>query len=70
MVCPITSAGNGYPLHHQVRVVGADGDVNGFVEVEQLKALDLEARDAQVVGCLRPQEMDAVTALVLSCVID
>lgn len=46
VVCPITSADNHYPLH--VPLPGGLA-INGFVCVEQLKALDLEARRAELV---------------------
>ena len=49
MVVPITSKATGYPLHIDVGLVpGEEGaaPIRGFAEAEQLKALDLIARDA------------------------
>ena len=47
VVCPITSVVNGHPLHVEI----ADGNiVHGCVCLEQLRALDLEARGARHLG--------------------
>lgn len=58
MICPITSTDNGYPLHIELgewRISAQDVDVDtihGFIQVEQLKALDLNAMRALYVGRL------------------
>ena len=58
MICPITSTDSGYPLHIELgewRISAQDVDVDtihGFIQVEQLKALDLNARQALYVGRL------------------
>ncbi|MCH9275344.1 type II toxin-antitoxin system PemK/MazF family toxin [Bifidobacterium amazonense] len=67
-VCPITSTDNHYPLHMAVHPV-SPLDIEGFVEVEQLKSLDLEARNAELVGYLQQEEMDAVVELAMACLI-
>ena len=71
MICPITSTDNGYPLHVDLgeqRVYAQDSDadaVHGFVQVEQLKALDLNARRALYVGRLDTATAKHVTELAL-----
>ena len=73
MICPITSTDNGYPLHVDLgeqRVYAQDSDadaVHGFVQVEQLKALDLNARRALYVGRLDTATAKHVTELTLAC---
>lgn len=73
MICPITSTDNGYPLHvdlgeQQVLVQDSDADViHGFIQVEQLKALDLNARRALYVGRLDAVTAKHVTELALAC---
>lgn len=73
MICPITSTDNGYPLHVDLgeqRVYAQDSDVDavhGFVQVEQLKALDLNARQALYVGRLDTATAKHVTELALAC---
>lgn len=67
--CPITSTDDGYPLHMPIHPITTGEEVTGHVEVEQLKALDLKARDARIVGYLPGDEMDRVIELVMSCLI-
>lgn len=47
----------------------AGGCVDGYVQVEQIRALDLTARNAVRVGCLRDADMDQITSLLLGCFI-
>lgn len=49
LVCPITTANNGFPLH--LRLPEID-DRYGWVALEQVRAYDLESRRAQVVAHL------------------
>lgn len=44
MVCPITSTDNRFPTH--VPLEGACQNTSGFVVCEQVKSLDMEARNA------------------------
>ncbi|KFI49566.1 type II toxin-antitoxin system PemK/MazF family toxin [Bifidobacterium biavatii] len=67
-VCPITSTDNRYPLHVAVHPVSTF-DIEGFAEVEQLKSLDLTARNAELVGYLPQDETDAVVELAMACLI-
>ena len=69
---PITSADSGYPLHLDVGEVPAeDGGkgVHGFAEVEQLKSLDLDARNAKLVGHIDSRGMDKIIEVLLGCII-
>lgn len=72
MIIPITSADTGYPLHVGVGAVPSEGTnppVTGFAEVEQLKSLDLRARNAVRVGTIGPEGMDKILSLVLGCLV-
>ena len=72
MVIPITSADTGYPLHKSVGAVPIEGPgrpIVGFAEVEQLKSLDLGARNAVRVGTIGPEGMDEILSLVLGCLL-
>ena len=72
MVVPITSKATGYPLHIDVGLVpGEEGaaPIRGFAEAEQLKALDLIARDAVLVGRIDESGMARILGPVLGCLI-
>lgn len=62
VVVPVTSTDNGYPLH--VRISSTGGEVTGFACVEQLRAIDLEARRARKVAELPREDMSEVLNLV------
>lgn len=69
MVVPITSSSH-YPLHVDVGTIPVEdggSDIHGWAEVEQLKSLDLEARNAVKVGELEDDVLDHITELVLGC---
>jgi mRNA interferase MazF len=54
LVCPITTADNGFPLHFKL----PDGlTTQGFVAVEQIRAFDLDARATVLVENLDNQEL-------------
>lgn len=72
MTVPVTTADNGYPLHLDVgEVPGENGSpsVRGFAEVEQLKSLDLQSRNAVKVGSIGPAGMDKILSVVMGCLI-
>ena len=72
MTIPITTTDSGYPLHIDVGMVPGEpgGDpVRGFAEVEQLKPLDLDARDAVKVGAIDDAGIDKILGLVLGCLV-
>ncbi|MDR0515100.1 MAG: type II toxin-antitoxin system PemK/MazF family toxin [Coriobacteriaceae bacterium] len=61
LVCPITSASNGFPLHLPL----PDSlETRGFVVTEQLRALDFSARRAQLIERLDDK---ALSAAILEC---
>ena len=62
LVCPITSADNGYPLH--ISIGSTLTGVSGFACVEQIRTLDLAHRDAITVGRVSENVVAAVTHLV------
>lgn len=70
-ICPVTSVDNGYPLHvdigKPVVLDGSETQVSGFAEVEQIKSLDIDARDARYVGRVSPQVSRRITEMALSC---
>lgn len=61
LVCPITTANTGYPLHFQL----PDGlTISGWVVAEQVRAYDLDARDAHFVESIP----DATLKHILQCI--
>lgn len=72
MAVPITSTDSGYPLHEYVGVVPTEGEekgVVGWAQAEQLKALDLESRNAVRVGSIDQSHMAPILSKVLGCLI-
>ena len=66
LICPITTADTRFPLH--IRLPEDLEECHGFVVTEQIRAFDLETRQAKVVAHL-PQEgkfMRNITSLVKS----
>lgn len=59
VVAPITSTDNGYPMHSKIDCE----DVSGFACVEQMKAVDLNARKCKHVGYAEEQQMNALLSL-------
>ena len=71
MVCPITSTDNGYPLHvdlQETTTLLGTSAITGFVQIEQLKSLDLHARHAQYCGTVSDAVRTRLTELILACV--
>lgn len=72
MVVPITSTDSGYPLRLDVGEVPSESggrSLHGWVEVEQLKSLDLASRNAVRVGKIDASGMDKILGLLLGCLI-
>ncbi|MBR3318588.1 MAG: type II toxin-antitoxin system PemK/MazF family toxin [Atopobiaceae bacterium] len=72
MTVPITSSTKPYPLHVDVGIVPSEAGerpIHGFAEAEQFKSLDLDARNAMLVGRIGPKGMDKLVSLVLGCLI-
>jgi len=61
IICPITTTDNGFFLHEPIP---AGHEVYGFVVMEQLRAVDLEARQAEKIDRLNEKEMNPI----LSCI--
>ena len=61
IVCPITTKDNGFFLHEPIP---AGHDIYGFVIMEQLRAVDLQARRAEKIDHLDEKEMKPI----LSCI--
>lgn len=74
MVIPITHTDNGYALHYSIGEVPPENlntgkSIDGFAEIEQLKSLDLNSRNAVVVGRIDQYAMEPILSLVISCLI-
>ena len=72
MVVPVTSTDSGYPLHLSVGVVPSEDagqPIKGYAEIEQLKSLDLEYRNAVKVGTIAADGMDRVLSMVMGCLV-
>jgi mRNA interferase MazF len=64
IVCPLTKTSRGFPLHVPV----PDGPkVSGFIMVEQVKSIDLAARDAKRIGTAPEAVLEEVLALLDAC---
>lgn len=70
-VCPVTSADTGYPLHVDVGAVRLDDGsiMRGFASVEQVKSLDMEARDAVKAGTMPDAVMARLSDLLVACLL-
>lgn len=66
LICPITTADTGFPLH--IELPDELSECRGFVVTEQMRAFDLETRQASVVAHLPQEEkfMRNITSLVKS----
>lgn len=60
VLCPITTTDNGYPFHVYVD----SGEVAGYACVEQMRALDLEARRYRRAGWADADGMNEALSLV------
>lgn len=60
VVCPITSTDNSYPMHVRIE----SEEVNGFVCLEAMHAIDLSARKCRNAGVASEEEMTEVLDLV------
>lgn len=70
MTVPVTSMGD-YPLHVDIGTVQDElgNPVRGFAEAEQLKSLDLESRNAVLVGRLADDKIELILEMVLGCLV-
>ncbi|BDR53800.1 hypothetical protein KIM372_17070 [Bombiscardovia nodaiensis] len=74
IVCPISSTDASFPLH--IKIDGAVSDpagypssITGFAQIEQVKSLDLDARDAEYAGKIAPSKVKRMTELLLACLL-
>lgn len=58
IVAPVTSTSNGYPLHVPID----HPDIHGFACMEQIRAIDLNARRCEHVGQLEQRQLDGLLA--------
>src|SRR5512137_435698 len=61
IVCPLTTTDRGYPFH--VEITG-NPQVEGFVMVEQVKAIDYRARQAKPSGKASDDLIDEVLSIL------
>jgi mRNA interferase MazF len=65
LVCPVTSTRRGYPVHVEI----PEGHrVTGFVMVEQIRSIDVSARDARPIAPAPAQVLDEVLAILDACI--
>lgn len=72
IVAAISHGRGDFELHVPFTPIVADDSgtfVDGYVQVEQIRALDLAARGAARIGRLRDVDMDRITSLLLGCFI-
>lgn len=65
IVAPVSRTDNGFPLHLPLP---EDCLIQGFVCIEQLRAVDLTAREARVVDTLDDETIDEMTRIARLCV--
>jgi mRNA interferase MazF len=65
IVCPLTKTSRGYRLHVPVE---DSPNVTGFIMVEQIKSIDLAARDAKRIGTASEAVLEEVLALLDACI--
>ena len=65
IVCPLTMTDRGYPFH--VEVID-NPRVNGFVMVEQVKAVDYRARQARLIGRASDDLLAEVLSILDACI--
>lgn len=60
LVCPVTSADNGFPLH----VTLQDARTTGVVMVEQMRSIDPKSRNAEYIESVSAAMLSSVLSLV------
>lgn len=73
-VCAAISHGRGdYELHLPFAPVPSDriegGKIDGFVQIEQIRALDLNVRNPERIGRLNDDDLDKITGMLIACFI-
>ncbi len=64
IVCPITNTRRDYPFHLSMP---EDGDVTGFVMVEQVKSIDFRSRRAQRIGKASEEVLEEALSILDAC---
>ena len=64
LACPLTRSDRGFPFH--VAVLDHPG-IEGFVMVEQVKALDFRARGARRIGRASTELLEEVLSILDAC---
>ena len=65
-VCAAISHGRGdYELHLPFE----GGKIDGFVQIEQIRALDLNVRNPERIGRLNDDDLDKITGMLIACFI-
>jgi len=67
IVCPVTNTYRGSPFHV---AISDHPSLTGFVMVEQVKSLDLGARDARRIGAASDELLSEVLAILDACIYD
>ena len=65
MVCPITNTDRGFPLHVQL---DERSKISGVIMCEQIKSLDITARNASFAGKVPPDILAEVADIVIGFV--
>ena len=65
MTCPITNTRRDYPLHV---AIPDGGGVTGVVMVDQVKSIDVRARNAQRIGDASTELLDEVLSILDACI--
>ena len=72
VVIAISHGRSDYELHvpfEPVPSVDRSGRIDGYAQIEQIRALDLTVRNATVIGRIKESDMDRITGLLLACFI-
>lgn len=71
LLVPISHGRGDFELHVPITPTQAHTGtiIDGYAQVEHIRALDLVARDAYVLGHLSEHDMDAITSMLLGCLV-
>lgn len=72
VVIAISHGRGDFELHLPITVTrreDGDGWIDGYAQVEQIRALDLEERNPVKIGRLKDDDMDQITGTLISCYI-
>lgn len=73
-ICAAISHGRGdYELHLPFKPIPSNqiegGYIDGFVQIEQIRALDLSVRNPKKIGRLTDADLDKITGMIIACFI-